>query len=104
MSTEIKLVNGELSKIGINIGVLKTIGQLENEELDNYYENIKKTTSKPTISKSELIYYLEEMYQLDELTYVEEEIYENYQYGNEISKKEWLFVYNQMIKHYNEKF
>lgn len=102
MNKEIKVVNGELSKLGINVVDLKTTGELEIEEIDTYYAN--KELSKKRLVKSELLYYLEEMYEMDELTDLEKEIYEKYQYGEQVSKKEWCYVHEKMSKLYDEKF
>lgn len=76
--------------------------KIKSESIDNDdYESvtlklkdaIQSSVHRKESNITELVYYLEELYQMDGLDETEKDIYERYQWGMDIEPSEWLYVY-----------
>jgi len=59
---------------------------------------------KANTNMNELVYYLEEMYQLELLDEIETDIYERYMWGDRITSSDRMYVYEKAYEYFFEKF
>lgn len=87
-------------KINLDGSVKDKILLVHNKAEEDFTIGIPSldTEFKKTLTnKSQLVWYLEECYAMDELDDIEWDIYDKHTYGVHITDREWIYVYRQML-------
>lgn len=82
-------------------GKVLIVQDKENDDFSIGIPSLEKEGYSTYTNKANLIWYLEELEENDELSERELEIFDKYTYGDKVTSREWVFIYKKMMIYEN---